>query len=153
MLNDRDLRAITWNNNQAKQLAFLALLRVFGSARVLVRSQADRVVLPAHVIAKHKPRIALDLGLNLARPTLVDVGSAGVDVRLSFGGVEHACYLPWDAIDVIQTRADAYREYVFAWSPDPSSGVSLTQEEPAGEVHGASGRRNGLRVIKGGRSD
>lgn len=145
MLNDQDLSTITWNNNQAKRRAFCALLHAYGSARVLVRSQADRVDLPPHVVAKHKPRIVLDLGHSLARPTPLDVGSGGVDVVMSFGGVEYPCYLPWDAIDVIQTRADAPREYVFAWSPDPSSGVSLTQEEPPKT-------RGGLRLIKGGLS-
>ena len=141
MLPDNIRETLHQHNDAAKLAAFEALHRAYGVVRVTLGADTATTArgIPADVIARFAGRaLPLDIGTGLARPTALQVFDHKLLVRLSFGGVESECWIPWRAIEILQSYD---RQETFAWITHPGNEVPRAKEEKP---------RGWLRVIKGG---
>lgn len=143
MLPDDIRETLHQHNDVAKHAAFEALHKAYGRVRVVLRpnSATREMGFPEDVIKRYAgSQLPLDVGMSLARPTAFKTFEDLLIVRLSFGGCEGECMIPWRAVEVLQTN-DC--QEAFAWNA-----IRHAAEVPvAAEGDGA---RRGLRVIKGG---
>lgn len=138
--------AIQHHNSEAKRRAFAAVLAKYGEVWLVATSAAPGVRLPDHVVAKHSPRISIQLSTKLVRPTRHSVEAEGIEFDASFNGVYSTCYFPWSAVLIVHgPRLDDGSAEAFAWSPPTEP---LTAAVPSS----AEARRKAFRVIKGGES-
>jgi len=73
-----------------------------GLVMVHLDPRSGRVRVPSHLRNHHTLRLNIAYGFQLP---VLQVMEDGIDVTLSFGGVDHGCWLPWESVFAL-TRPD-----------------------------------------------
>ncbi|MEE8385943.1 MAG: ClpXP protease specificity-enhancing factor SspB [Dehalococcoidia bacterium] len=115
-----------------KQSCLHELLRTHQSVFVNIDTRRPGVLLPPPLL--DRPRVALQLGLNLPTPIPdLHINEIGWRATLSFGGVPARCIVPWKAVYLIAGDGSGYGGFWPADCPPEvrqAAGITRTDLPP-----------------------